>query len=123
MDSPMVRSLAQRAGETKWVFPRSCRKFTCNTYPNDRQIREIHYRQEPGMRPAMESTLRKALSLQVPARRFLVHIAEVAAPHPIGGRRATAMLDVKIECEFGVYRHVRFGGCNVSLGVRVPLAP
>jgi len=26
-------------------------------------------------------------------------------------------------CEFGVYRHVRFGGCNVSLGVRVPLAP
>src|SRR5882762_156599 len=25
--------------------------------------------------------------------------------------------------EFGVYRHVRFGGCNVSLGVRVPLAP
>lgn len=35
--------------------------------------------------------------LQVPARNFLVHIPETAAPRPIGGRRATAMLDVKIE--------------------------
>jgi hypothetical protein len=37
-------------------------------------------------------------------------------------QRSTASARVYC-CEFGVYRHVRFGGCNVSLGVRVPLAP
>ncbi len=40
----------------------------------------------------------------------------------VTAQRSTASARVYC-CEFGVYRHVRFGGCNVSLGVRVPLAP
>jgi len=39
----------------------------------------------------------ETFQLQAPARTFLVHIPETAAPRPVGGQRAAAMLDVKIE--------------------------